>query len=85
MGRNARLIAHHGYGHSSRDVSKCTDGIARGYILRGELPEESETQCWADGKPYLYDKAKGLGVESLRVWNPVADWREHLEEMKLWR
>ncbi len=36
---NARLVAHHGYGHSSaRDRSSCTDAIARRFIMTGELP-----------------------------------------------
>lgn len=54
MGRNARLIAHHGYGHSSRDTSNCTEAIARAYIMNGTLPEEAETACYANEKPYLY-------------------------------
>lgn len=52
MGDNARLIVHHGYGHASRDSSNCTDQIARAYILDRRLPESSETDCFADGKPY---------------------------------
>lgn len=54
MGRNARLIVHHGYGHSSRDTSNCTNSIAKEFILRGRLPEDQETACYADEKPYLY-------------------------------
>ncbi|KAL6860023.1 hypothetical protein ACO1O0_004048 [Amphichorda felina] len=62
MGRNARLVVHHGYGHSTRDRSACTDGIARRYILEGEVPDEAETACYADEKPYRYGvKAKGGG------------------------
>jgi hypothetical protein len=88
MSKNARLIAHHGYGHSSRDTSNCTDFIARSFILRGVLPEESETSCFADGKPYLYDLEKKNVVSALQgsqSWDPIADWREHRAEMALWR
>ncbi|KAI1150112.1 alpha/beta-hydrolase [Nemania diffusa] len=79
MGSNARLIAHHGYGHSSRDKSACTDHIARTYILEGKLPEEQETACYADGKPYRYDtNTTGVGSEAV---DPVILWREHLHEL----
>lgn len=54
MGSNARLIVHHGYGHSSRDASNCTDSIAKTFILDGELPHTQETDCYADEKPFLY-------------------------------
>ena len=88
MGRNARLIAHHGYGHSSRDISDCTDSIARKFILRGELPENAETACYANEKPYLY--GKGKSVEAMLMgpeedWDPVGEWRDHMVEMSLWR
>ncbi|KAJ5167392.1 Alpha/Beta hydrolase protein [Penicillium canariense] len=54
MGQNARLIVHHGYGHTSRwDKSECTDRIGKAYILDGTLPDEAETNCYADGKPYI--------------------------------
>jgi hypothetical protein len=87
MGRNARLIAHHGYGHSSRDASNCTDQIARNFILHGSLPEETETACYANEKPFLYGaKADGaVSTVSGNNWDPIADWREHMAEMKLWR
>lgn len=53
MGQNARLINHHGFGHSSRrDVSDCTDKIGENYILHGILPNEQEVQCYANSKPY---------------------------------
>jgi len=82
MGQNARLIAHHGYGHSSRDTSDCTDSIAKAFIMTGKLPEEPETACYANEKPYLYgkDKAKAEFSES---WDPISDWKEHLQEMKI--
>ncbi|KAF3389138.1 putative hydrolase [Penicillium rolfsii] len=55
MGRNARLIVHHGYGHSSRrDPSDCTDRVAKAYIMDGILPEDQETDCYANTKPYVH-------------------------------
>ncbi|KAM0813063.1 hypothetical protein AB5N19_13054 [Seiridium cardinale] len=84
MGKNARLIAHHGYGHSSRDRSDCTDSIAKAFILNGTVPEEAETACYANEKPYMYGKKKA-GTAQLsgdeEPWDPVADWHEHVEEM----
>jgi pimeloyl-ACP methyl ester carboxylesterase len=54
MGSNARLIVHHGYGHSSRrDPSDCTDRVAKAYIMDGALPHEQETDCNANRKPYI--------------------------------
>ncbi|KAK4460028.1 hypothetical protein QBC42DRAFT_273207 [Cladorrhinum samala] len=86
MGRNARLVAHHGYGHSSRDTSKCTDSIAREYILHGTLPDEAETNCYADEKPYRYGVGK-KGASSLSETFVEQDhlrtWREHLRELAL--
>lgn len=67
MGRNARLIAHHGYGHGSGDRSSCTETIARAYMMNGTLPKEQETACFADEKPYL----SGLGNDTaadLQLW-----------------
>jgi pimeloyl-ACP methyl ester carboxylesterase len=85
MGRNARMIVHHGYGHSSRDTSKCTDSIAKNFILHGTLPEEQETACYANEKPYLYGvKNKGAAVAADVYRNPVEVWREHLLELALW-
>ncbi|KAK3346196.1 Alpha/Beta hydrolase protein [Lasiosphaeria hispida] len=54
MGPNARMIVHHGYGHSSVDTSNCTDAAAKAYILHGIIPKDSETDCYANEKPYLY-------------------------------
>lgn len=67
MGRNARLIAHHGYGHSSRDTSACTEKIARDFIMHGILPDEPETACFADEKPYRYSKLDGKQQEWERI------------------
>jgi pimeloyl-ACP methyl ester carboxylesterase len=77
MGSNARLIAHHGYGHSSsRDRSNCTDGIAKRYILTGVLPDEQEVACHADKKPYLYH-VETADSEPVAL-DPIAVWEEHL-------
>ncbi|KAK8070786.1 hypothetical protein PG997_010989 [Apiospora hydei] len=91
MGENARLIAHHGYGHSSgRDRSACTDAHLKTYILDGTLPEDQETDCYADEKPYLYGvKREGGEAGSLAAvavasgFDPVASWREHVRETRL--
>ncbi|KAJ2973643.1 hypothetical protein NUW58_g8888 [Xylaria curta] len=79
MGSNARLIAHHGYGHSSRDKSACTDNIAKSYILEGKLPIEQETACYADEKPYLYN-TQTIDVGSKAV-DPMALWMHHIQEL----
>lgn len=87
MGKNARLIVHHGYGHSSRDISNCTDSIARAFILNGTVPEDLETQCYANEKPYLYgvkssESSLAIGSAAQKAWDPVADWREHQKIMQ---
>lgn len=51
-------VVHHGYGHSSRDTSKCSESIKRAYLLNGTLPKEQETDCFADEKPYPKDGEK---------------------------
>ncbi|KOS17883.1 putative hydrolase [Escovopsis weberi] len=91
MGPNARLVAHHGYGHSSRDTSDCTDAIAKKFILEGALPAEPETACFANEKPYLYgagaraasdsdeDGAKAAAEPS----DPLQIWAEHLAELAM--
>ncbi|POR39113.1 Carboxylesterase A [Tolypocladium paradoxum] len=81
MGKNARLVAHHGYGHSSRDTSNCTDAIARSFILEGTLPDEPETACFANEKPYLYGVKKNEVASAARAWDPVEVWDEHLAEL----
>jgi pimeloyl-ACP methyl ester carboxylesterase len=54
MGKNARLIVHHGYGHTSReDVSDCTNAIKKLYMLNGTLPEDIESHCYANEQPYV--------------------------------
>lgn len=53
---NARLVVHHGYGHSSRDRSSCTEAIKRAYFINGILPGSQETDCYADEKPYITNK-----------------------------
>ncbi|KAF4456161.1 tap domain-containingprotein [Fusarium austroafricanum] len=55
MGNSARLVIHHGYGHSSQaHVSNCTNDITRAYMLNGTLPTDLETHCYANQKPYLF-------------------------------
>lgn len=50
---NARLIVHHGYGHTSMaDESRDTNRHAKALILEGKIPDERETECVADKKPY---------------------------------
>jgi hypothetical protein len=84
MGTNARLIVHHGYGHSSRDTSACTERIAKAYILNGTLPDEQETDCYADEKPYLYGVNKGVGAAVLaETEDPLVAWKEHLTELSI--
>ncbi len=79
MGRNARLIVHHGYGHSSADTSACTDSVARKFIMKGILPEEQETDCYADEKPYRYESQKRIGTTE----DHIAAWTEHLEQLEV--
>ena len=81
MGQNARLIIHHGYGHSSKDTSDCTESIVSAFILNGTLPDKQETDCFANEKPYRYgmDNNMDLGLQS-----PVEIWGEHVRDMTLW-
>jgi len=74
---------HHGYGHSSRDSSNCTDSIAKEFILHGILPEDQETTCYANEKPYLYD-VKLADAEAGMKPHPIDVWRIHLQELALW-
>ncbi|KAK4675530.1 hypothetical protein QC764_0079070 [Podospora pseudoanserina] len=86
MGSNARMIVHHGYGHSSRDTSQCTNSIARDFILHGKLPNEAETHCYADKKPYLYGVKQGQKVaatDSFVMEDHVGAWRKHLQELAI--
>ncbi|KAI0097147.1 Alpha/Beta hydrolase protein [Daldinia grandis] len=86
MGKNARLIVHHGYGHSSRDKSSCTDSIILAFILNGTVPIEQETPCYADGKPYLYGfNTTEFQIESATAQDPLQIWREHIQELALWK
>lgn len=88
MGKNARLIAHHGYGHSSRDLSNCTENIAKAFILNGTLPEEAETACYANEKPYMYgvetNKVSETGAMT-QAEDPVLAWKEHIRELAKWQ
>jgi len=88
MGPNARLIAHHGYGHSSVDHSNCTDAIATAYITKGELPDQPESSCYADEKPYLRGVKAGNTTtakpdETGHLRDPVAVWQAHVDMMQL--
>ncbi|KAK3951715.1 hypothetical protein QBC32DRAFT_343185 [Pseudoneurospora amorphoporcata] len=52
--KNSRLIVHYGYGHSSRsDLSDCTIEVQKRYMRDGVAPEDAETHCHANKKPYL--------------------------------
>lgn len=86
MGHNARLIVHHGYGHSSRDPSSCTDAIARAYLVNGTVPDARETDCYADEKPYLYGVKAGEVSAAGQVvgGDPVAAWEAHVAVMRTW-
>jgi len=84
MGSNARMIVHHGYGHSSRDTSNCTDSIAREFILHGTLPKSQETDCYANEKPYLYGVKHNTTDSGVAAIDPVSIWRAHLQELALW-
>lgn len=66
MGQNARLVIHHGYGHSSVDRSDCTDAMARNVILNGVFPKDVETECYANGKPYSEEIKKGDLIKARR-------------------
>lgn len=53
MGPNARLVVHHGYGHTTFfDKSNCTDTIGKEFILNGVLPDARITECFANERPY---------------------------------
>lgn len=84
MGDNARLIVHHGYGHSSRDISKCTEKHVKEYIMYGKLPEEQETDCFADEKPYRYGVSENSGADRIDAHGAEAlqQWREAMTELR---
>lgn len=91
MGDNARLVVHGGYGHSSRDRSACTDSVAKAYLLHGTVPEDAETACFADEKPYRYGvAAAGVGgyasstTTTTGALDPLRDWEEHVQMMAEW-
>ncbi|KAK3187103.1 hypothetical protein K4F52_004004 [Lecanicillium sp. MT-2017a] len=79
MGSNARLIVHHGYGHSSADTSTCTDSTARRFIMEGVVPEDQELDCYADEKPYRYAGEKRTGSTQ----DHIRAWAEHLEQLRV--
>ncbi|PWN44013.1 hypothetical protein IE81DRAFT_321666 [Ceraceosorus guamensis] len=72
LGRgNARLIRHHGYGHSSRDRSICTENFKKAYLSHGEVPEDFFTDCLADSKPYSQPMERESNVFLTEVWTEV--------------
>ncbi|KAM7191126.1 alpha/beta hydrolase family protein [Naviculisporaceae sp. PSN 640] len=88
--KNARLVVHHGYGHSSTaDVSNCTDTIARAFILNGTIPDERETDCYANEKPYLYGvkpnttTAAPPPAAKVGTSDPVRELQEHLKQLQI--
>ncbi|KAK3322043.1 Alpha/Beta hydrolase protein [Apodospora peruviana] len=86
MGPNARLIVHHGYGHSSTaDNSDCTIAASKAFILNGTLPEKSEIDCYANEKPYLYGvKLNTTSTPAAKVGtDPVAEMQENLRELEV--
>ena len=84
MGKNARLIVHHGYGHSSRDKSNCTDSLAKSFILQGKVPETQETACYANEKPYFYGvKPNAASIASPVNADPIQVWQQHLKELAI--
>ena len=59
MGTNARLVVHHGYGHTTFfDKSNCTDAIAKAFILNGTVPDARVSDCFANEKPYTRKQDK---------------------------
>ncbi|CEH16878.1 hypothetical protein CBOM_02969 [Ceraceosorus bombacis] len=72
LGRgNARLIRHHGYGHSSRDRSICTENFKKAYLSHGEVPGDFFTDCLADSKPYSQPMERESNVFLTEVWREV--------------
>lgn len=62
MGDNARLLVHHGYGHSSaKNPSRCTDDTIRTLLLDGKINDQAITHCYADEKPYPAGGEKQFG------------------------
>ncbi|CAK7210918.1 hypothetical protein SCUCBS95973_000955 [Sporothrix curviconia] len=88
--RNARLLVHHGYGHASYpDPSDCTEAMLLAYVRDGIIPDESETQCYANEKPYRYGMEAGAASASIDKprGTPDADhmaiWQEHMRSLRL--
>ncbi|KAK1826223.1 Alpha/Beta hydrolase protein [Podospora conica] len=66
MGKSARMVVHHGYGHSSlQDPSACTNAVVKAYMLYGKVPDKTETDCYADEKPYLYGVKPATNVSAV--------------------
>ncbi|KAK2067079.1 hypothetical protein P8C59_000844 [Phyllachora maydis] len=83
MGSNARLIVHHGYGHLSKDPSRCTNALAKAYILEGKVPGTPETACYADKNPYLW-RGNATAANATSADNPnTSDQEEDLDDEDL--
>ncbi|KAL9936296.1 hypothetical protein V8E36_005138 [Tilletia maclaganii] len=66
---NSRLLIHHGYGHSSRDRSECTEKIKRDLFLHGKWPVNGTTECVADTKPFPHEEEhKSEAVFGAKEW-----------------
>lgn len=75
---NARLIRHHGYGHSSRDTSACTEALKKTYLSTGEVPKQDKTDCYADSKPFSDPKTAHLfGVSEWKALRLERKGRGH--------
>ncbi|CAK7217669.1 hypothetical protein SBRCBS47491_003240 [Sporothrix bragantina] len=88
--RNARLLVHHGYGHASYpDPSDCTEAMLLAYVRDGVVPDETETQCYANEKPYRYGiQASAASTASDRTADKKSDdhmavWKENMQAMRL--
>ena len=95
--RNARLLVHHGYGHASYpDPSDCTEAMLLAYVRHGVVPDETETQCYANEKPYRYKAQAGAVSASSSSFSLAGDkkantadadhmavWQEHMQAMRL--
>lgn len=83
---NARLLVHHGYGHASYpDPSDCTERILQSYILHGEIPEDAETQCYANEKPYRYGLSSDSAAPATANTGHKAADMTHEEHVEVWR
>ncbi|CAK7204708.1 hypothetical protein SEUCBS139899_007468 [Sporothrix eucalyptigena] len=86
---NARLLVHHGYGHASYpDPSDCTEAMLKAYVLDGVVPDDAETQCFANEKPYRYGVTAGTTATSKKPADKTHDehltvWQKHIRDLRL--